>query len=87
MSYSQPYSGTFIQKVLRFLLPRYIFEAIEEGTRTWILECPCGYMRDLWEAGGIKYKGTEQFTFAKCPECKKWSWHKKRKKTVEELRS
>ena len=72
-------------KFLEFILPARVFAALEAGTRRYLLECPCGHKRDLCEAGGVKYKGTEQFTWTKGPKCWQRKWHKKRKKTAAEL--
>jgi len=73
------------QKFLKIFLPRSLFDALRRGTRSFLIECPCGYQRDLWEAGGAKGAGNQELTFKECPECKRWRWHKKRKKTAEEL--
>jgi len=36
-------------KFLKFILPATVFEAIKAGTKKWLLECPCGEKRDLWD--------------------------------------
>ncbi len=74
-------------KVLRFLLPASWFAALEASTRCWLLECPCGVKRDLWDAGGIRGKGSEKVTYTRCPACNHWKWHKKRRKTEAEKQS
>ena len=68
-------------KFLKFILPNSLFEAAKASTKRWLLECPCGHKRDLWDAGGVRGNGTEQVTYCKCPECGKRTWQKKRKKT------
>jgi len=68
-------------KFLKFILPTSVFEALKAGTKKFLLECPCGHKRDLWDAGGVKGGGTEQYTYCKCPACDEWKWQKKRKKT------
>jgi hypothetical protein len=73
-------------RFLQAILPRGLFDALKAGTRTFMLECPCGHKRDLWEAGGAKGGGTEQRTLATCPVCDERSWHDKRKKSPEERR-
>jgi hypothetical protein len=74
------------QRLLQKILPRGVFEAIEAGTRGYLLECPCGNQRDLWEAGGVKYRGNEEKTLGHCPACGKRTWQKKRRKTYSERR-
>jgi hypothetical protein len=72
-------------RLLKFLLPGSIFEALRCGTRNYLLECPCGHKQDLWDSGGVKGKGTTEFTYGKCPVCNKWRWHKKRRKSPDEV--
>lgn len=75
-------------RILRFLLPARIFAAVEAGTRQWVVECKCGYRRDRWDLGGVKYKSAgQQWKFRRCPKCGRWSWHGVRKKTEEERRA
>ena len=68
-------------KFLKFILPTSVFNVFRNGTKRYLLECPCGHKRDLWDAGGVKGAGTEQVTLSKCPKCGKRTWQKKRKKT------
>jgi len=76
-----------IQRFLKWLLPARWFEAIRTGTKLWVAECPCGHVRDYWEAGGIRYKAAgEPRQIAKCPACGKMTWHRVRKKTEQELK-
>jgi len=42
-------------KFLRFILPAKAFAAVERGTRQWLIECKCGYKRDFWDAGSVRY--------------------------------
>ncbi len=77
---------TGFQQVLESVLPWNLFDALEAGTRTFMLECACGATRDLWEAGGVKGGGTEQSTLARCADCGQRTWHRKRKKRPEERR-
>ncbi len=69
------------QRFLQRLLPETAFRAIEEGTRQWILECPCGLERDFWDAGGVRYKAVgEPRMYAVCERCAKGRWHKIRRR-------
>lgn len=72
-------------KFLRFILPTRAFEAVKAGTKEWLMECPCGYKQDFWDAGGVRYKAVgEPRQLYKCTKCGKAKWHKIRKKTSEE---
>jgi len=72
-------------KFLKFILPERAFIAVRDGTRLWLIECPCGHKRDLWDVGGVRYKAAgEPRNYCKCPKCDKGTWHKVRKKTEEE---
>lgn len=69
-------------RFLKFILPANLFKAIREDTKNWLLECPCGYKRDFWDAGGVRYKAVgEPWQYHKCPECGRRTWHKVRRKT------
>ena len=69
-------------RFFKFILPATAFKAVRAGTKKWLIECPCGHKRDLWDAGGVRYKGVgESRQYHKCPECGRGTWHKIRKKT------
>ena len=69
-------------KFLKFILPKFMFEAVKTGTRKWLAECPCGHKRDLWDIGGVRHGGLgEPRQYRACPKCGKGTWHKIRKKT------
>ncbi len=71
---------------LKRVMPEKAFRAIEAGTRQWNVECPCGLVRDFWEAGGLRYKAAgEPRQWGLCPSCKKARWHKVRRKTASPL--
>ena len=71
---------------LKKLLPEHWFEAVKSGTKQWLMECPCGFKRDFWDAGGVRYKAFgEPRQYLSCPQCKQGKWHKIRKKTETEI--
>jgi len=44
-----------IQKILKCLLPKDVFQKIEDESRRWFMECPqCGFHRSYWDAGGVR---------------------------------
>ena len=72
-------------KFLKFILPENWFAAVKAGTRQWLIECPCGFARDLWDAGGVRYKAVgEPRTYNPCSKCGKGTWQKIRKKSEAE---
>jgi DNA-directed RNA polymerase subunit RPC12/RpoP len=72
-------------RFLKFILPARAFNAIRADTKKWLVECPCGHKRDLWDAGGVRYKATgSPKEIARCPACGNRTWHAARKKTEEE---
>jgi hypothetical protein len=73
-------------RLLARMLPRGLRESLEAGTRGYLLECPCGSQRDLWEAGGVKYRGNLEKKLARCPACGRRTWHTARRKTYSERR-
>lgn len=74
-------------RFLKFILPEKAFAAVREGTREWLIECPCGHTRDLWDMGGVRYKAAgEPRRYLKCPKCGRARWHTIRQKTDAEKR-
>jgi len=72
-------------KFLKLVLPERAFAAVRNGTRQWLIECPCGHKSDLWDFGGVRYKACgEPRNYCKCAQCGKGTWHKIRKKTEAE---
>lgn len=72
-------------RFLRWILPARAFAAIKAGTKQWLAECPCGHKRDVWDAGGVRYKAAgEPRQKAPCPACGQTTWHRIRKKTEAE---
>jgi uncharacterized Zn finger protein len=77
-----------LRQFFRIFLPKRAFDAIRAGTREWLIECPCGYRRDLWDVGGIRYKAAgEPRRLLRCPSCGQVTWHKIRRKTEEEKKT
>ncbi len=78
--------ATHKHPILRRILPARLFRAIEQESREWIVECPCGHRRDYWDAGGVRYKsrGVGLTEYAECPACGKKTWHSLRRKTEQE---
>jgi hypothetical protein len=75
-----------VQDFFKLILSESSFEAIRDGTKLWLLECSCGHKRDLWDAGGVRYKaGGKPRQYGKCPQCGRNTWHKVRKKTDVEV--
>jgi hypothetical protein len=74
-------------RFLRFILPAKAFSAVRAGTKKWLAECPCGYKRDVWDSGGVRYKAAgEPRKLGYCPGCGKSTMHKIRRKTEAEQR-
>ena len=59
------------QRILRAVLPARWFVDLEAATRRWEVACAtCGRAADLWEAGGLRWKGgTEDRTKGFCTAC------------------
>ena len=69
-------------RVLKFILPAKAFAAVRAGTKLWLIECRCGHRRDIWDAGGVRYKAAgDPRRLLRCPVCGKLTLHKIRKKT------
>lgn len=68
---------TWLQRLLTAVLPRAWGAAIEAESRQWMLRCPCGHARSLWELGGMRWKSTKgpQRYLTRCPACRRRTWH------------
>ena len=75
-------------KFRKFILPKKLYESVKKESKEWLIECPCGHKRDVWDVGGTRYKARgEPTTKCICPECGENKWHKIRRKTDEEMRT
>lgn len=76
--YRTPFMS-WLQKLFVGILPRRWGESMEAESRSWMMRCSCGFARSVWELGGIRWKAEGKpwtFSFMKCPQCRKRSWHK-----------
>lgn len=63
---------TFIQKLMMRLLPQAWAADMKAESESWLLRCPdCGYVRSIWEIGGIRYKAVSRNKKAlvRCTQC------------------
>ena len=74
---------SWVQKVITGLVPRSWAQAIEADSRTWMIRCPCGHERSVWESGGIRTgaAGNPRWLL-RCPRCGKRKWHKVYRKSA-----
>ena len=67
---------SFIQRLISALVPSSTGRRIEAESRTWMLRCPAGRERSVWEAGGIRAGAVgKKKTLVRCPQCGKLRWH------------
>lgn len=67
---------SFGQKLFKSVLPRSWGDAMEAESRRWMMQCPCGHEVSVWDAGGIRWKGSgEPRRRFPCPKCGV-TWHR-----------
>jgi hypothetical protein len=67
---------SFIQRLFTRILPRSWAEGMEAESRRWVLRCPCGFGRSIWELGGIRWKAAgSKRILRRCARCGKTGWH------------
>lgn len=72
-----------IQKIFKFILPKKLFQNIEDESKKWFMICDkCGYSLSYWEAGGLRAFATKKKRiWGRCPNCKKYKFFNVIKKT------
>lgn len=65
-----------IQSFLQKVLPKKWATDMEAESRAWMVRCPCGHKRSIWELGGVRWKasGNPRRLLA-CPACGQTTWH------------
>ncbi len=64
---------SFIQRFLKTVLPRSWAEDMEAETRSWMVQCPCGFERSVWEMGGVRWKAIGRpRRLMTCPQCRNY---------------
>ncbi|HSI85442.1 MAG: hypothetical protein ACAI35_05095 [Candidatus Methylacidiphilales bacterium] len=64
------------QRWVMALLPSSWRSSIEKESREWIVTCPCGHSRSVWDLGGIRWKAAGNPTWKRvCPQCRQLTWH------------
>ena len=77
----------WLQKLIRSWMSPSLAQAMEAESRAWMLRCPCGFERSIWELGGIRYKATGGArTLKRCTACRRIRWHKTVRKRAEDRR-
>lgn len=61
---------TGTQKLILAILPKGAAKAAVEESKRWILKCPCGHQRSIWDAGGVRWKAAgNPRRLMRCPAC------------------
>jgi hypothetical protein len=65
-----------MQRFFRAIMPRRWFAAAEAESRQWMIRCPCGAARSVWDAGGIRWKAAGRpRKWLRCDSCGERTWH------------
>ena len=64
------------QRFFTRVLPKSAAANMEAESRLWLLRCPCGHERSVWDMGGIRWKasGNPRRKLV-CPQCGENTWH------------
>ncbi len=62
------------QRFLSAVLSKERAEEMRQESQQWVIRCcTCGHTKNLWEAGGIRWKkrstGSVSYTLIHCPHC------------------
>jgi hypothetical protein len=60
-----------LQRLATNLLPRKWAQALEDESRTWVMQCPkCGQETSIWQMGGIRFKAAGRpWRWGRCAGC------------------
>ena len=76
-----------VQRFFRFILPRKAAAQMEKESREWMIRCPCGHARSVWELGGVRYKAKgNPRRYMRCEACGERTWHRFERETGGEPR-
>lgn len=65
-----------VQRFFKWVMPRKWFAAAESESRKWMIRCPCGAERSVWDAGGIRWKAAGKTRMlGRCLACGQRTWH------------
>jgi hypothetical protein len=58
----------------------------EAESRSWMVKCPCGLERSVWELGGVRYGASSRGKrlLRRCSQCGRFRWHSVYKKEAVE---
>jgi len=64
------------QKFLLAILPKSWAQGMEAESRAWMLKCPCGHAKSIWDWGGIRWKAAgNPKKYLRCTQCGEMTWH------------
>ncbi len=67
---------SWIQGLLITLLPKTWVDKMRTESQTWMVRCPCGYERSVWDLGGVRWKARgNPRLFRMCSKCGQRTWH------------
>lgn len=58
---------------------------VEAESRQWMVKCPCGVERSVWELGGVRYGASSRGKkiLRRCDGCGRLRWHSVYRKEAE----
>ncbi|HEV7280904.1 MAG TPA: hypothetical protein VGN57_11935 [Pirellulaceae bacterium] len=64
------------QRLFQIVVPRSWRDSMEAESRRWMMQCPCGHEKSVWDAGGVRWKAKgEPRRRTLCPKCGV-TWHR-----------
>jgi hypothetical protein len=64
-----------LQRFFKWIMPRKWFEAAKADSKLWMVKCPCGAGRSIWDIGGLRWKGGgKPKTWMRCEACDERRW-------------
>ena len=67
---------SLIQRCAKLMLPKKWSESLEAESREWMISCPCGFSRSIWDIGGIRWKAKgERKVLMMCGICRERTLH------------
>lgn len=76
-----------LQKLFTALFYGRSVDGLEAESHEWMVQCPCGFERSIWDLGGVRYgaRSVGKRYLLRCTRCGRLKMHRVYKKSSPQL--